>query len=281
MDAGRLGPLAREGCFYAVGPRTRLRVTGADRVRYLNGQLSNNMKRLAPGEALAALVLTAKGKLCADVFAWTEGESIIVDAAIELAEILPARLERYAISDDVQFELLSPDATGFHVLGASLPGLRIRRLGADGVDVATVPSGLPEATPEEIEVLRIARGVPRWGRELTEDTLPQEAGLERTSVDFHKGCYVGQETVSRIESIGRVNRELTGFIGDFPPATGHLVGPNGEKSGVLTSAAAYSGRTLALGYRSTRDKNTTFSVLDESGACLGKAECSEFPLLSA
>ncbi len=80
-----------------------------------------------------------------------------------------------------------------------------------------------------------------------------------------------------VSSIGRVNRELTGFVGDFPPLTGHLVGPNGEKSGVITSAVAISDRTLALGYRQTRDKNTTFSVMDESGACLGTTECSEFP----
>jgi tRNA-modifying protein YgfZ len=281
LDASRLRRFIRDGGVFELGPRTRIRVSGPDRVRYLNGQLSNNIKRLAPGEALPALVLTAKGKLCADVFAWIEDDAVIVDADIALAEILPARLERYAISDDVQFDVLPSDATGWHVFGVPATGLKINRLGLDGVDVFEPPTGLLQATPDEVEFLRIIRGVPHWGRELTEDSLPQEAGLERVSVDFHKGCYVGQETVSRIESIGRVNRQLTGFTGAFPPVPGLLVGPNGEKSGSITSAVALDGKTYALGFLQTRDKNTTFSVMDESGACLGPAECSEFPLFSA
>ena len=65
--ASRLSQLRRGGGFFFPGPRTRVRVTGADRLRYLNGQLSNDLRRLAPGEAIAALVLTAKGKLCADL----------------------------------------------------------------------------------------------------------------------------------------------------------------------------------------------------------------------
>lgn len=286
--ADRLAQLRREGGFFPIGPRTRISVSGADRVRYLNGQLTNNVKRLVPGVAQAALVLTGKGKLCADVFLWIDGETLVVDADPLLAEILPARLERYAISDDVQFDLLPAEPTGFHAFGPlaeSLPGLKIRRLAADGIDLVEAPATGLQATAEEIEILRIERGVPRWGSDLGEDTLPQEAGLEETAVDFHKGCYVGQETVSRIESVGRVNRQLTGFIGDFPPdqAIGAvLLGPAGEKSGTLTSATAHPvlGRTIALGYLQTRSESKTFSVQDESGACLGTAERSEFPLLS-
>ncbi len=287
-SADRLASLRREGGFFPLGSRTRIRVTGADRVRYLNGQLSNNVKRLAPGVAPAALVLTAKGKLCADVFVWSEEDALIGEASTLLAEILPARLERYAIADDVQFDLLPADSTGFHAFGPlaeSSTGLRIRRLGLDGVDLAEAPAHGLEATPAEIEILRIERGVPQWGRDLGEDTLPQEARLEETAVDFHKGCYVGQETVSRIESVGRVNRQLTGFVGDFPPgqAIGAiLIGPAGEKTGVLTSAIAHPAlsRTIALGYLQTRAESATFSVQDESGACLGTAERSQFPLLS-
>lgn len=281
LDASRLRRLFSEGGFYALGPRTRIRVTGGDRVRYLNGQLSNNVKHLPPDQALAALVLTAKGKLCADVFVWIHEDAVIVDADPTLAEILPARLERYAISDDVQFDLLPLDSTGYHTFGTPLTGLKINRLGLDGTDVTTPPVGLLEASASEVEFLRIARGVPRWGYELSEDALPQEAGLERVAVDFHKGCYVGQETVSRLESIGRVNRQLTGLIGTFPPVSGILSGPDGAKSGIITSSALLDDRTYALGYVQTRDQNTTFSVIDESGACLGSAERSEFPLFSA
>ncbi len=82
-----------------------------------------------------------------------------------------------------------------------------------------------EARSDEIELLRIERGIPRWGNELSEDTLPQEAGLDEMAVDFKKGCYVGQEVVSRIHSVGRVNRRLCGFVGDFEPRHGHSGNP--------------------------------------------------------
>ncbi len=107
-DTERLRALRRQGGFFVLGQRTRVRVTGADRLRYLTGQLSNDLRRLVPGEAIPALLLTAKGKLCADVFVWIDGESLIVEAEAALGEALVTRLERYAVSDDVAFELLPP-----------------------------------------------------------------------------------------------------------------------------------------------------------------------------
>ena len=96
--------------------------------------------------------------------------------------------------------------------------MRIRRLGTEGIDLPSAPESLMEAGSQEIELLRIERGIPRWGNELSEETLPQEAGLDRIAVDFKKGCYVGQEVVSRIHSVGRVNRHLRGFVGNFDPS---------------------------------------------------------------
>lgn len=286
MSADRLSQLRREGGAFAIGAPARLRVTGADRLRYLNGQLSNDLRGLAPGAAKRALVLTAKGKLCAVVHVWAEPEAVILESSGIEAEDLLARLERYAISDDVAFEIVTVPASAWHVFGpasSGMEGVRISRLGVDGVDVGGEPAGVLSATPEELEVLRIERGLPVWGRELNEDTLPQEATLEKTAVDFHKGCYVGQEVVSRIKSVGRVNRLLTGLVGDFDPARASaLQTASGEKAGTVTSAVSHPelGRTAALGYVSTRLADTSFVVLDESGACLGAAERFEFPLVS-
>ena len=142
-----------------------------------------------------------------------------------------------------------------------------------------------EASAPEVTLLAIERGLPQWGWELTPETLPQEAGLEQSAVDFHKGCYVGQEVVSRIESAGRVNRHLTGFVGDFDAdksSSATLLTAAGEKAGWLTRAARHPelNKTVALGYLLARCGETSFSVLDESGACLGRAERSEFPLVS-
>ena len=288
LEADRLSHLRQAGGFFFPGPRTRIRVTGADRLRYLNGQVSNDLRKLVPGQAMRALVLTVKGKLCADIFVWPENDALLIDADNALAETLPLRLERYAVADDVIFELLPPDRSACHAFGpaaASLDGIRLSRLGVEGVDLVTAPPHLLEATPAEVELLGIERGVPQWDRELTAETLPQEAGLEQTAVDFHKGCYVGQEVVSRIQSAGRVNRHLSGFLGDFDPdksVSAVLISPSGEKAGWLGRAARHPGlgKTVALGYVLTRCKEASFSVLDESGACLGRAERSEFPLVS-
>jgi len=279
--------LREEGGFYALGARTSVRITGTDRLRYLNGQVSNDVEKLEPGFARPALVLTAKGKLCADVAIWSEGDSLRIDADPSVAESLQARLARYAVADDVEFDFAVSPAR-FHVFGPGpkLPdGLRIQRLGSEGVDVDLCPSDWLEASLEDVECLRIERGIPRWGFELGEDTLPQEAGLERTAVDFHKGCYVGQEVVSRLQSVGRANRVLTGFLGDFDPAVGRngvLLSESGAKAGTLTSAIFHAQlkQTIALGYVSRRVEAQSFSVSSESGACLGRAERSEFPLVA-
>ena len=287
-ETERLRALRRQGGFFVLGQRTRVRVTGADRLRYLTGQLSNDLRRLVPGEAIPALLLTAKGKLCADVFVWIDGESLIVEAEAALGEALVTRLERYAVSDDVAFELLPPSAERCHLFGsisAGREGLRISRLGVEGVDVTSPPNDLPEAKRDEIELLRIERGLPRWDRELSGDTLPQEVGLDRIAVDFNKGCYVGQEVVSRIHSVGRVNRHLCGFIGDFEPSRAGaaiLVDASGRQSGRLTSAMFHPElrKTVALGFLHGQTLELSFALQDESGACLGTAERSQFPLVS-
>jgi tRNA-modifying protein YgfZ len=102
-ETDRLNRLRDEGGFFVLGPRARVRVTGEDRLRYLNGQLSNDLRRLAPGEAIPALLLNAKGKLCADVFVWMDEDSLVVEADASLEEALAARLERYAVADDAAF----------------------------------------------------------------------------------------------------------------------------------------------------------------------------------
>ncbi len=286
MSESRLRQLRHSGGAFALAPTARVRVTGPDRLRYLNGQVSNDLRSLAEGEARAALVLTAKGRLCAQVFVWMETDALVVESGGVDGDTLLARLERYAIADDVAFELLPPPPSAWHVFGAvsaNFQGVRIRRLGVEGVDLAECPADVLPATDEEREILRIERGVPRWGRELNEDTLPQEAGLEKYAIDFRKGCYVGQEVVSRIQSVGRVNRQLAGLVGDFDPARARAVQtPSGENAGTVTSAVFHPelGRTAALGYLSTRLSDTSFVVLDESGACLGAAERSQFPLVS-
>lgn len=283
MDPLRLARLRAEGGHFDVRTRADIVVTGTDRLRYLNGQLSNDLRRLTVSTAMPALVLTAKGRLCAEVFVWSEEDSLVVECDAQVADDLLARLERYAISDEVSFApRIAVRRT--HVFGppaSRCTGRSIRRLGGDGVDVEVAPDDILTATPDELECLRIERGVPLWGRELDNETFPQEAGLETHAVDFRKGCYVGQEVVSRLRSVGRVNRHLCGFVGTFAPQTPATLRVGETMVGCLTSACSPSpGTSIAIGYLSTRTTGERFTVHSESGACLGDAECSQFPLLA-
>lgn len=278
-----------------LSDRTLLRLTGADRVRFLNGQVTANVNRVTARESLRACVTTAKGKLCADVFITAEARphssgdpaaaagfpALLVDADASVHETLLARLDRYIVADDVTLEditgqwgilhfLPAPGAGIDSLRGTNVPALhpvRSPRFGRDGLDfivpierVSDLVAQLRERhallDAALLESLRIEAGVPRWGRDLTEDTLPPEAGLDRTHIDYHKGCYIGQEVISRIKSVGHVNRELTGFVSDDGAsliAGSVLFSPDSDPArplGTITSAAWSFAleKEFALGY---------------------------------
>ncbi|MDD5199805.1 MAG: hypothetical protein PHC88_08375 [Terrimicrobiaceae bacterium] len=250
-SAARLSRLRDEGGFFSIAGVARFAASGADRIRYLNGQISNDLRKLVAGRAMQACILSAKGRLDAVVWLWAEPERIIVETDAALAESLAARLERYIVSDDVEISAL-PGIETLHVFGRQSVaggegGRAISRLNVPGFDLESpeareqvTAAGLMEATAGQVESLRIAHRVPKWGHELGPDTLPAEAGLDATAVDFYKGCYIGQEVVSRIRSVGHANRELRAFdvIAGNPPAVGaefFLPGQEGRAAAVVTS----------------------------------------------
>lgn len=275
--------------FFEVQGRTRFQLSGPDATRYLNGQVSIDITRLKPLTARPACLLTAKGKLCALVQIWRDGDHLLIECDEALAEAVQARLERYLIADDALLEPVSAPSPLHHIFGIEPPAgaLRINRTGLPGFDIAEKPTSLPAATPAQLALLRIVQGQPAWGIEITEDTLPQEARLEDTAVDFDKGCYVGQETVSRLKSVGRVNKRLHGFLGALPanlamPARLHPIGQPDTTVGQLTSTAPHFdiAQTVALGYLNRQFEDLErFGVSDEQGQSLGEVERRAFPIL--
>ena len=230
---------ARGGVFHLSG-RTILFLTGDDRVRYLNGQVTSNVSALPANPTQPACVTTAKGRLCAEIMISALADSLVVDADPVLRESLPPRLERYIVADDVQLYDGSDEWRLLHFLPPTSPILpnspipsemtslnarpasRFRRQGFDILasteDAKRIMASLAEAhaviDETMAETLRIEAGIPRWGHELDENTLPPEAGLDHTHIDYHKGCYIGQEVISRLSSVGHVNRQLTGFVAE-------------------------------------------------------------------
>ncbi len=245
---------ARErGGYFRLPTRARFALSGADRERYLNGQVTNDIRKLSPGVGMSACVVSAKGKLDGVVWIWSDETRLFVEVDQSLAESMAIRLERYLVADDVEIEALDGPAE-LHAFGAAAgillaagTGLRrAERFGATGVDFDKSSLGhlveWTELDAAAVEVLRIERLIPIWGAELGPDTLPAEAGLDRTAVDFHKGCYIGQEVISRIQSVGRTNRALASFTvadGERPGAGDDLLDDSGgeKAAGVVTSVA--------------------------------------------
>ncbi len=200
-----------------LGGRTVLRLSGADRQRYLNGQVSNDVRKLDGDNAIAACVTTIKGKLDALAYITELDDAYLIDSEAELRESLHARLDRYIIADDCELADVGDDWHLVHVLGeldnSPHASRRCQRFGQPGTDLwlpagEPLPGELELLGPEQSDSLRISNGIPKWGVELTADTLPAEVGLDASAIDFHKGCYIGQEVISRIKSVGRVNRKL-------------------------------------------------------------------------
>jgi tRNA-modifying protein YgfZ len=257
--------------FFDLSARIKLRMTGADCVRFLNGQITNDVRKATATSAMQASILSAKGKLSAHVFIAMDSDgAFLLDAEPELRDELPARLERYIIADDVQIEDVSDRFAILHSIGEPLPAdertIASDRFGMPGWDCWFDAVRVPELRGqfsdrftfcEETcaETFRIERGIPRWGRELTPEIIPVEANLETTSIDYGKGCYIGQEVISRMKMSGQTNKRLCGLVsvsGAPLAAEMRLTGENApdKDAGWITSAtsSARLGREIALGY---------------------------------
>ena len=276
------------GAFFDLSGRTTLRVTGDDRLRFLNGQMTNDVQKAGEAVAVEACVLNAKGKINAHIFISAAPESFWIDADPELRESLPTRLERYVIADDVQIEDVTDRWSTFHVLSRTAPSLSncrivsVRRFAEPGWDIwmdATrhddvsqqLSSRFEVVDSDAAEIMRVEQGIPRWGCELTDEIIPIEANLEERTVDYEKGCYIGQEVISRIKMSGQTNKRLCGLISldDIPlQARMRLASTveKGKEAGWITSATRSDriGKEIALCYVK-RGFNDSGSKLDAFG----------------
>ncbi len=224
-------------------------VEGPDSASFLQGLLSNDIAGLGIGTACRALLLDATGHIRVDLrVARTaaDGFTLLTDA--DSGDRLWELLDEYHFSEDV--EVLGPEpvevvtyaAADAAPIGAdlTLPGLVPGTVDAigDGERILAGSAG-SALQPDLIEAMRIAAGVPRFGRDITDRTLVHEAGLQTTAVSFHKGCFLGQETVARIEYRGGVKRRLAGLRLEAPAVPGAAVSLDGRAVGTLTSVARH------------------------------------------
>ena len=263
---------AGQASFLDLSARAKLRITGTDRFRFLNGQITNDLRKVTETKAMEACVLNAKGKIDGHIFVSARDESFLVDAELNVREKLRARLERYIIADDVQIEDVTDQFSLLHVLPKQPPTaeygriVSVRRFAESGWDVWSDPadhdvvwqrlgSAFAFLDSGAAEVMRIEQGLPRSGFELTEEIIPIEANLEQRTIDYQKGCYIGQEVISRIKMSGQTNKRLCGLISldRLPLQSGmKLAAPSkdGKEVGWITSATHSErlGKEIALGY---------------------------------
>ena len=263
---------------YDPGSRAKISLTGSDRVRWLNGMVTNNVRDLQPGRGVYAFLLNPQGHILGDLYAYNRGESLLVDTDQVQVERILAVFDKYIIMDDVEVANLSGTAAigiagpksgeallaaGFEipelaplqfveiswqqirvtVVRGDNPGVESFELWVAPADTqrvreALVQEGAKPVGAAALERLRIAAGIPRYGVDIRERDLPQETEQER-ALNFSKGCYVGQEIVERIRSRGQVRRKFTGLEISGPlPAAGSKIQVDGKDVGEITSATS-------------------------------------------
>ncbi len=276
-----------------------LRVTGADRIAWLNGLLTNDLKAIEGGGSRYAAWLTPQGRMITDLFAVETGPFTLLDVPAPLAGELAARLDGLIFTEDVRVEDLSADTVSVELVGPdsevawnlveqSTPEplgrrdverprrglvLYVVRARLAGTLEALAHSGAVPLDDVTAEILRVEAGVPRFLVDMGTETIPLEAGLDH-ALSHTKGCYVGQEIIVRIRdrAHGRVARHLVGLRleGEAVPALGQAVLVEGRQIGTLTSAvhSVALGAPIALAtvHRDAAQPGTRVSLADAAAA---------------
>ena len=262
----------REECGLVELPdRGLLIVSGAEAAEYLQGQLTNDIEAVEPGDGVYSALLDRKGHMQADMRVLRPGDGPELWLDLEAAGFEAARrhLQMYKIGREVEVV----DVTGERLLmsligprsveiagGAALPenscetvsiaGVECLSVGTEaGIDLfvptaerervaeALHSAGAVEVSPAAAEILRIEAGRPRFGAEMRTETMPAEAGIVEQAVSFTKGCYIGQETVARLHYKGKPNRHLRGLRFSAPAQGGEALAVGEKEVGRVGSAA--------------------------------------------
>ena len=242
---GQYRALKEEAGFVERSERAKLLVRGTDAAEYLQGQLTNDIEALEPETGCYSALLDRKGHMQADMRVLRLGTGDLwIDTEAEPAATVERHLRMYSIGRQVELEDVSGDWAVLSVIGPAAPELagtsplapeHAQRLyERDGVEILAVAtdlgldllvragqaqelrellarSGAAEVSEAATEIVRVESGRPRFGREMTTATIPQEAGIDDRAVSFTKGCYIGQETVARLHYRGKPNRHLRGL----------------------------------------------------------------------
>jgi tRNA-modifying protein YgfZ len=253
------------------------RVTGGDRLAWLNGLVTQEVSKLAPGTGAYGLAVGKTGKILAELWFLASTDHVLVIAARDRLEALLEHFDKHLIMEDAELSApldravicahgpqaaavvaeargTSSEAAMIDWTGRGDAAVLVAAEREAGPLVAALLAGSPPralATEAEWEALRVAWGLPRFGVDYDDQTLPQEASLEKAAVSFTKGCYLGQETVFMVEKRGHPKKKLVRLAveGDAGLAAGaEITLPEGGALGAISSATpADEGGWVAIG----------------------------------
>lgn len=275
------------GVVVAPLERSQVVMSGRDRATLLHKFCTQDILAKQPGEGGEAFLCNVQGKIVAYVYFFVSENEIYLDSAPDQAEKIIAHLDRYVITEDVKFRDATTEMAEWLIAGpeaasalehAGIPApidayrhlsvtlgevpIYIRRVpfggansfflgmpagSADSIIARLDQQGAMRCGPEVVEIARVESGTPLYGIDITIDNLPQEVARDAEAIHFRKGCYLGQETVARIDALGHVNKLLVGvkFDAETPVAPGHELKLGDKTVGRVTSAA-WSPRFQAL-----------------------------------
>jgi len=259
----------RSGRAYVADFSEVVWVTGTDAIEFLDGQASQDIAGMVPGETARSFLLEPRGKLVALLWLVRDVDRVgVVVGAGQGAGVIE-HLERFRFRVDVDLalderlvvEIWGSDLSEISgrsgleeagwvdrdgVMAALLADVPLSRLLLAGLKTEGLQAlGVDPAGQIAVDTVRIEAGEPLMGVDLDESTIPQESGLVDRSVSFTKGCFVGQELVARIDSRGRVNRRLVGVA-----MSTNLLPPTGSEviaDDVVVGSVSSVGESLAVG----------------------------------
>ncbi|HET9103578.1 MAG TPA: folate-binding protein [Solirubrobacteraceae bacterium] len=251
--------------------RGKLALTGPEAKSFLQGQVSNDVEALTPGTGCYAAFLTPKGKMLGDLRILDTGDELALDTERVALQGLFNMIRRFSLGFDTELHkrtlqrglisLIGPDGARVAGVGdlpatehahreAEVANVPLRAIRTDvGIDLlcdaadtehlinALAGMGVPRVGEAAAECLRVERGRPRYGIDLDDTVIPQEADLNPRAVSFTKGCYVGQETVARLFYRGKPNRRLRGLRLSAEAPAGAEITFGGRVVGTLGSVA--------------------------------------------
>jgi folate-binding protein YgfZ len=270
-----------------------VRVTGPDRVSFVQGMVTNDVEKLAVGAAAYAAMLTAKGAMVGDVRILKREDEVLLDTGPGRGAGVLEFLNKFLISEEAELAaaddlavvgLVGPQAEAWAAkvdvsqgrFGSFVGGVDLVVPRAALASVEALLGEVPLLDAATVEVLRVERGVPVFGVDMTETTIPLEANLDH-AINYTKGCYIGQEVIARATYRGQMNKKLVGLeLGTLTPPVKTELQRDGKKVGWVTSVvfSPKRGQQVALGYVH-RDHLAAGTVLDVAGG--GSATVSSLP----